>query len=136
MIIDVDINNCFPQILRNIFCDVLGADVASFGFRFLCVYVKNLKSGRSFLAEYFAVSIMQVKKMLNCILNLCLPRSNLTLLWNLAVDVRRALSVVLEQTKFSYLGSMFSDRQCPMASPFRHQQTCRDGGRLMQKPMD
>lgn len=114
---EADINNCFVNLLMielSQVCNV-AEDMPT-----LSAFAANYKAWRSFLAAYMGVSAKEAKKLLIKILHLGTPPCDLPFLWNLAVDMHKAVGMLLALEKFSYLEGRFANRRCPPASKLHY----------------
>ena len=56
------------------------------------------------------------KKLLISIVHMALPQSNLPFLWNLALEMKKAVVLLLAFPQFQYLSGKFPDRRDPVAT--------------------
>jgi len=111
---DVDTVNAFMQFLWNELHGVVGGSV-DIEYETFTAAVKNPAACRSFLANYLNIPLKAAKKQLIAILHCGRPTCDMPFLWALALELRMATRVVLEQPKFSHLSALFSDRRFPLA---------------------
>ena len=111
--VDVDINNCFFTILCNLVTNEL-QDTTDIGT--LLSFKTHYAEWRNFLAEYLRIPLKAAKKLLIRLVHLGRPQHDIPFLWNLATQIRQAVTVLLEMDRFQYLQSKFSDRPNPTAT--------------------
>eukprot|EP00959_Pyramimonas_sp_CCMP1952_P352767 7390868-Pyramimonas_sp.AAC.1 len=66
------------------------------------------------------VTAKEAKKLLIKIVHLGKPACDLPFLWNLAVDMHKAVDMLLSREKFRYLDGRFENRRCPAASKLHY----------------
>ncbi|CAK0872034.1 unnamed protein product [Prorocentrum cordatum] len=114
---EADINNCFVALLvKEIeqMCQ-MKEDLPA-----LMAFAANYKAWRSALAAYMSVSARVATKSLVKIAHLGKPDCDLPFLWNLSVDMHKAVDLLLAQDKFKYLEGRFENRRCPPASKLHY----------------
>ena len=114
---EADINNCFVALLVIELSHVCNVDE---DLPTLSAFAANYKMWRSLLAAYMCVSPKEAKKLLIKIIHLGKPTCDLPFLWNLAVDMHKAVDMLLACEKFSYLEGRFENRRCPAASKLHY----------------
>ena len=115
---DLDISNCFPQLLWNEIKNLIGISV-DIDYPILTACVSNPEAFKRFLADYLGQPIKIVKKELIRIMHCGRPKDDLPLFWALAVELRRAATALLEEPRFTYLRSMFESRRRAVSAPTR-----------------
>ena len=111
--VDVDINNCYPTLLRKLLLEVMSAADFEEEFPMLDAYVSNYRAWRDLLAQY---GVSKAKRELVRLFFLGKPSVDLPMLWALAAEVCKAVEIILSMDAFAYLRTMFSDRRSPRAS--------------------
>jgi len=114
-VFDVDIDNCFAQLLWNELHRLVG-DAVDIDYSTFTAFVKNPGKFKTFLSQYLSLPIKAVKKSLAALLHCARPQSELPLLWALAVEFRMAAKVVLESPAHAHLMTKFSERKHPLAT--------------------
>lgn len=114
---NIDIDNCFVSLLYNELSE--NCDVNS-EYPVLAALDKHYKSIRNFLAEYMSIPVKEAKREIIRIVHFGLPKIDLPVLWNLAVEMRRATATLLGLEKFSYLTGLFASRRNPMATKLHY----------------
>ena len=89
-------------------------------FPTLVAYKTHYKVWRNFLTEYTGAGPREIKKMLNEIVHLAWTKVDIPFLWNLALDMHRAVQVLLGLPKFDYLQGHFNERKNPPACKFHY----------------
>ena len=115
--LDIDTDNCFPVLLMNEIsteCD-LPHTVPT-----LVAYNANYTAWRSALAKYMSVSLREAKQMIIKVMFLAKPDVELPFMWNLSVDVHRAMDILLAKKTYDYLEGKFGNRRCPNATKLHY----------------
>ena len=115
--VEVDITNCFMVLpLKELSEEVDAAE----SFSTLLAAKEHYKAWRSALSKYSCVSVPESKKELIKVVHLGKPTVDLPFMWNLALEMRAAVDLLLAKDKFKYLEGLFSNRRCPAASKLHY----------------
>ena len=85
-----DVNNCFPTLAVN----KLAQNIDMSLFPTFQAFAKNYKEWREFLVEYEGISMNEAKKILIAIVHMGKPKHDLPFLWNLAIEIQKAVGMV------------------------------------------
>ena len=113
--LDIDINNCFPQLLWNELMLIKGG-MAQADVPILFALVHAYKDWRTFLAKYFNIDVGVAKNMLAALFHLAEPADDLPLLWAMAVEMQEAVALLLDTQKNRHLLERFGERRSPSAT--------------------
>jgi len=113
--IDIDIDNCFPQLLYNRIAEARGGEL-DIDYPVYYAFVRHYKQWRAILSEYLGQPISNAKKMLIAIFFLARPQVELGFLWRLAVEMQQLVEELLKMPENAHLLGTFGHRRNPDAT--------------------
>ena len=112
VVLDIDIDDCFTTLAVNKVEEHL--DMTNISV--IRAKKEHNKLWRSALAKYMATDAKTAKKELQAILHMGWPTHELAMLWNLALEVQKAIEFILGLPEFLYLQEHFGNRRNPQAT--------------------